>query len=157
MTAALVASRHAELLRGLILVDPTFLSPERQREVHASDVADQHRRLLARSKADVIADLRARHPHRSAEIVELVADARRSTRIDAFDVLAPPNPEYRELVRAIDVPTLLVLGDRPVVTLELAAELGLRVAQIADAGHGVPFDQPERLAEVVASFLRDVG
>jgi N-formylmaleamate deformylase len=46
MAAAVVASRGAGILGGLILVDPTFLSPERQREVRDSDVADQHRRVL---------------------------------------------------------------------------------------------------------------
>src|SRR5215471_11388081 len=46
MTAAVVASRVAEIIRGVILVDPTFLSPERQREVCDSDVAEQHRRLV---------------------------------------------------------------------------------------------------------------
>ena len=78
----------------------------------------------------------------------------------AFDVLTPPNPEYREVVRAIDVPTLLVIGDSsPVVTLETATELRslnprVRIEQVRDAGHGLPFQQPERLGEVVVSFLR---
>ena len=71
----------------------------------------------------------------------------------------PPNPAYRDVVRAIDVPSLLVIGDSPVVTLEMATELRglnprLRIEQIQDAGHGLPFEQPERLAESVASFLR---
>ena len=161
MTAAVVASRRTPPLRGLVLVDPTFLSPERQREVHASDVAEQHRRLLALPRSHVLADLRARHPHRSAELVELLADARLGTRLEPFAVLAPPNPDYRELVRAIDVPTLLVLGDSPVVSLEAAAELRtlnprVQVAQIERAGHGIPFDQPGRLAELVLAFLREL-
>jgi pimeloyl-ACP methyl ester carboxylesterase len=46
LTAALVASENPGRLRGLVLADPTFLTPERQREVHESDVAQQHRRLL---------------------------------------------------------------------------------------------------------------
>jgi N-formylmaleamate deformylase len=33
----------------------------------------------------------------------------------------------------------------------------LRIEQIPNAGHGVPFEQPERLAEVVGSFLRALG
>jgi N-formylmaleamate deformylase len=150
LVAAVVASRAR--LRGLILVDPTFLSAERQREVHDSDVAEQHRRVLALAKSDVIADLRARHPRRSPELIELLADARRATRLAAFDVLTPPNPDYRAVMRANDVPSLLVIGDRPVVTLEQAAELGVRALQIRDAGHGVPYDQPARLAEIIASF-----
>jgi pimeloyl-ACP methyl ester carboxylesterase len=160
MTAAVVASRGAGLLGGLILVDPTFLSPERQREVHESDVADQHHRALGLSKSDLLAEARARHPHRASELLEIQAEARRNTRVSAFDVLTPPNPDYREVVRAIDVPSLLVIGDRTIVTLEMAEELRslnsrVRIERIQDAGHGVPFEQPERLGEVVGGFLRE--
>ena len=161
MTAALVTSRWAGVVRGLILVDPTFLSPERQREVQGSDVAEQHRRALGSKRSDLVAQARARHPRRSPEIVELLAEARLKTCMGAFDVLMPPNPDYRDVVSAIDAPTLLVIGDSsPVVTLEMATELRslnprVRIEQVQDAGHGLPFEQPERLAEVVASFLRD--
>jgi len=151
MTAAVVASRAPELLSGLVLVDPTFLSPERQREVYASDVAEQHRRALDRPKSELVADARARHPHRSSEIVELQADARLKTSLAAFDVLAPPNPDYRDVVRALAMPTLLVIGDSTVVTHEMASELrGLnprvQIAHVPGAGHGLPFDHPDALA-----------
>jgi pimeloyl-ACP methyl ester carboxylesterase len=159
MTAAVAASRGQGMLRGLILVDPTFLSPERQREVHDSDVAEQHRRDLGLRKSDLVARARARHPHRSPEMIELQAEARLNTRMGAFDVLAPPNPEYRDVVSSIDVPSLLVIGDSPVVTLEMAKELRslnprVRIEQVQGTGHGLPFEQPERLQEVVVSFLR---
>jgi N-formylmaleamate deformylase len=161
MTAAVVASRRAGFLRGLVLVDPTFLDPERQREVFESDVAEQHRRALGREKADLVGDARARGSARPLELLELQAEARLKTSIDAIDILRPPNPDYRELVRAIDVPTLLVIGDEPVVTMEMATELEglaprLRVEEVENAGHGLPFDRPERLAEVVATFVREL-
>lgn len=161
MTAAVVASRPVEL-RGLILVDPTFLSPERQREVHASDVAGQHRRTLGLTKADLIAQSLARSPHRARELVELQAEARLRTSLDAFAVLAPPNPDYRALIRTLAAPAMLVIGDDPVVTPAMAADLRdlhppLQLAEIADAGHGLPFDQPDRLAEVVLRFLRTLA
>lgn len=161
MTAAVVASRGTGLLRGLVLVDPTFLSPARQREVHESDVANQHRRDLGLSKAELIAQRRVRHPHRSPELVEIQAEARLRTCLAAFDVLTPPNPDYRDVVAAIDVPSLLVIGDSTVVTLEMAAELQslnphVQVEQIPNAGHDLPFEQPERLSEVVLSFLREI-
>jgi pimeloyl-ACP methyl ester carboxylesterase len=161
MTAAVAASR-AEI-RGVVLIDPTFLSAARQREVHESDVADQHRRALGLAKSDLVAEIAARHPCRSPEIVELLAEARRKTCVTAFDVLVPPNPEYRDVVRAIDVPSLLVIGDTsPVVTLEMATELRginarMRIEQVRGAGHGLPFDQPARLGELVVSFLRELG
>ena len=162
MTAALVASRAAEVIRAVILVDPTFLSPERQREVCDSDVAEQHRRLLGLDQGELLAQLRARHTRRSPEMVELLVAARLQTRISAFDVLTPPNPDYRQLVGTIDVPILLAIGEAPVVSLETARELQnlnprLRVEQIEGAGHGVPFDQSERLAAVVRSFLHSVA
>ena len=58
MTAAVVASSKPKLLRGLILADPTFLSPKFQREIRDSDVADQHRRFLNMSLDEVVAEAR---------------------------------------------------------------------------------------------------
>jgi pimeloyl-ACP methyl ester carboxylesterase len=124
MTAAVVASEAATAIRGVILADPTFLNPQRQCEVYESDVVEQHRRLLSSNTSDVLAQLRMRHPHRSSELVELLAEARLQTRIGAFDVLTPPNPEYHRLVRTINVPILLVIdGNGAVVSLETAREL----------------------------------
>jgi N-formylmaleamate deformylase len=159
MTATVVASHGAGGIRSVVLVDPTFLSPQRQREVCESDVVEQHRRLLSLQSSDVIAQARQRHTCRSSEIVELLAEARLQTHVSAFDVLNPPNPDYRQLVSAIDVPGLLVIGDNPVVSLETAMELQtlnprLRIEQIQGAGHGIPYDQPARLGAVIESFLR---
>jgi N-formylmaleamate deformylase len=159
MTAAVVASRLTTDIRGVILADPTFLSPQRQREVHESDVVEQHRQLLRLDKRDALAQARVRHPRRRVDLVEIVVEARLRTRIGAFDVLRPPNPEYRQLVSTMYVPTLLVIGDDgAVVSLETARELQslnprLRVEQVVDAGHGLPYDQPERFEAVVRPFL----
>ena len=87
MIAAVVGSQLAAGIRGLILADPTFLSPLRQREVHESDVVEQHRRLLSLDESDVLAQARIRQAHRSSEIVELLIEARLKTRIGALDVL----------------------------------------------------------------------
>ena len=156
MTAAVVASQLGDNIGALILVDPTFLTPQRQREVYESDVADQHRRLLTRTRDDVLTDLRARHPHRSPEMLQLLANARLQTRLHAFDVLTPPNPDYQYLITTIQVPTLIVLGDTPVVSLDTAQHLQtlnprIRIEQIPNAGHGIPYDHPERLAAIVSS------
>lgn len=162
MTAAVVASRNPKLLRGLILADPTFLSPKVQHEVRASDVADQHRRYLTLVLADVVAEARSRHPIRSLETIELIARARLQTSMAAFDVLTPPNPNYRQVVRAIEVPSLLVIGGPAgVVSPDVAAELQrlnprFQVEQIPEVGHGLHYDQPERFALVVKSFLRSI-
>jgi pimeloyl-ACP methyl ester carboxylesterase len=162
MTAAVVAAELGTAIGAVILADPTFLSLQRQLEVYESGVVEQHRRLLCLTKRDVVAQARVRHPHRSAELAELLAEARLQTRIAAFEVLAPPNPEYLQLVSAIRVPILLVIGDNHgVVSLEMGQELQtlnphVRIEQVQDAGHGLPYDQPDRFAAVVRSFLRSV-
>lgn len=162
MTAAVVASRNPKLLRGLILADPSFLSPKVQREVRASDVADQHRRYLKLALDEVVAEARIRHPARSLDTIERIAGARLQTNMSAFDVLTPPTPNYRQVVSAIEVPSLLVIGGSAgVVSPAVAADLQrlnprLHVEQIPEVGHGLHYDQPERFVGVVKSFLRSM-
>jgi pimeloyl-ACP methyl ester carboxylesterase len=161
MTAAVLASRQPSRLRGLILADPTFLSPKVQREVRDSDVADQHRKMLQLSLDEVLADARARHPSRPPETLELFARARLQTSLAAFDVLTPPNPDYRRVVSQMDLPGLLVLGDKGIVSAAVAQELqelnpALQVAHIPEAGHALHLDQPERFAAVVNGFLHAI-
>jgi N-formylmaleamate deformylase len=162
MTAAVAASRKPKLLRGLILADPTFLSPKVQREVRDSDVADRHRKILEKSLEELAADLRSRHPNRSLDTIELIARALLQTSMAAFDVLTPPNPDYKQLAGEIDVQSLLVFGDKGVVTSLTAKDLQsinprFQVEQIQEAGHGVHYDQPVRFAFVVKSFLHSIG
>ena len=163
LIAAVVASRNPKLLRCLILADPTFLSPKVQRAVRDSDVADRHRRYLTMPLDDVVAEARSRHPDRSLDTIERMARARLQTSLAAFDVLTPPNPNYMQVVRAIEVPSLLVIGGSAgVVSPDVAADLQrlnprLQVEQIPEAGHGLHYDQPRRFAVVVKSFLRSVG
>lgn len=162
MTAAVVATRKPNLLRSLILADPTFIGPKVQREVRDSDVADRHRQILNMSLAEVVADAKNRHPDRSEENLILFAKARLQTSMAAFDVLTPPNPDYKTLVQAIDVPGLIVFGDRGIVSSVVAQELQslnpkLQTEQIREAGHSLHMDQPERFAAVVGSFMRSIG
>lgn len=163
MTATVVASRNLKRLRGLILVDPTFLTLQRQREVHESDIADQHRRILSRPRENFLTEIRIRHSHRSSEVIELFAQARFQTSIRAFEILMPPNPDYIQLIKTLDVPSLLVIGDvGSVVSPDVAAKLAelnqcLEVVQIAKAGHGIPYDQPEHFSAVVQIFLRSLS
>lgn len=159
MTAALVASRHPELLDLLILADPTFLSLDVQRQVHESNVTDQHRRYLDWTVEEIMAESLVKHPNRSEETIELIAKARLQTSIHAFEVLTPPNPDYLQVVNAIKIPTLLVIGGPTgLVSPEVAVELQrinrrLQVAQIPEASHGLHYDQPAEFVSLMNEFL----
>ncbi len=161
MTAAVCASRLGSTIRAVILVDPTFISAEWQRKVFESNLANEHRRLLKLRRSDLLAQARTRSPRRSSEMIEFLVDARIDTNIGAFEILTPPNPDYRELVRTIHVPILLVIGDSGVVTVDAARELQtlnplLRYELIPDVGHGLPYDEPQRLGSVVTSFVQSL-
>jgi N-formylmaleamate deformylase len=162
MTAALVAAQSGGSIRGLILADPTFLDPNRQREVYESDIAQRHRRFLRLAQDEALAEVRARYARRDPELIDLTAAARMDTRVAAFEVLAPPNPEYRKLIEAIRCPILLIVPQKGVVGMEAAQELrklnaSLHVEQIFGAGHGLQYDQPRRFEATVASFLRSLA
>ena len=108
-----------------------------------------------------MAEARARHPERSSDTIKRIAQARLQTSLAAFDVLTPPNPDYAQVVRGIEVPILLVIGGPAgVVPPEVAADLQrinprLQVKQIPEAGHGLHYDQPERFAEGIKCFLKE--
>lgn len=163
LTAAVVASRYPQGLRGLVLADPTFLTPKRQLEVYESDVVNRHGRILSQPQDDFLADIRMRHTHRSSEIIELLAEARFQTSIHALEILMPPNPDYVQLIKNLEVPSLLVIGDVDVIiSPEMASELAklnqcVEIVQIAEAGHGLPYDQPKHFSACVKSFLRSLS
>ena len=158
MTAALTASRWPYLCSRLILEDPTFLSVERQRQVWDSDIMEKHRQILHSPLADIAAHIRQRHPQRREELIRQLAEARLQTCCAALHVLMPPNPDYKQLMRKIDMSCLLLFGDAGVISWSVAQELQhmnhkLKVQQIAAAGHGLHFDQVERFVQAVESFI----
>jgi len=162
MVAAVAASQNSQQLQGLVLADPTFLTLQRQQEVYESDITAQHQSILQRSKEEYLAKLHTRHYHRSPELIELFAQARFQTRMHAFKILNPPNPDYRQLIKTLTMPSLLVIGGvggiiSPLVAAEFAKlNQHLRVKQIVEAGHGIPYDQSERFSIVIKNFLSEI-
>ena len=67
-----------------------------------------------------------------------------------------------QLLKTLDIPSLLVIGNvDAVVSHGVALEHAklnqcLKVAQIAEADHGVPYDQPERFSAHVKAFLHSL-
>lgn len=123
MTAAVAVGSLGVPISALVLIDPTFLSPEWQREVFESGVAEDHRQQLLSTRDELLDQARLKNAGRSAELVAHLVDARLQTSIGAFEVLTPPNPDWRELVGNIGAPMLLLIGDRGIVSVETAREL----------------------------------
>lgn len=160
MTATVAASELGAALRALVLIDPTFISPERQREVYESNVAAEHRRSIQAAREDLIDEAQRRCPNRPADLIARLVDARLRTSPAAFEVLTPPNPDWEELIANIAAPILLLIGDRGIVSLDTARHLRslnprLRYAVISDAGHGLPYDRPAELCAAIRAFLEE--
>lgn len=158
MTAAVAACDLGKAVKALVLVDPTFISLAWQHDIYESHVSADHEAALRLTRDELIAQACLRHPDRPGELIDHQVDAKRRTSLHAFDILTPPNPDWRHLVRDIDVPMLLLIGDRGVVSWETADELAslnplLRSVLIADAGHGMPFDKPVEAADVVLASV----
>lgn len=158
MTAAVAARELGSAIGALVLVDPTFISPEWQREVFESGVADQHRQALTSSRETLLATARTEHPSRPDEMSEYLVDAVLRTDLRAFEILTPPNPEFRALIAGIAAPTLLILGERGIVSPETARELQalnpqVTFDQIANVGHGLPYDDPAAVGAIASAFL----
>ena len=157
LTAAMAACR-SPFIRAVVLADPTFLSSERQQEVWESDAADRHREMLSLSLTELIAERKKAHPDRSDELNGLFAAARLQTSINAFEILKPPNPEYRQIIKEIKCPCLLLYGDRGILNDGQADELRrinplVTAVEIKNAGHGIFADQPRQFAENLIQFI----
>jgi pimeloyl-ACP methyl ester carboxylesterase len=162
MTAAIAACAPGSSTRAVVLIDPTFLGVEMQREVFDSGVGEEHLQLLHATKDTLLRKARQKNPNRSEEIIRHLVDARLQTSINACEVLTPPNPDWREVAKAIQAPTLLVTAERGIVSPETVRDLqGLNVLirhqHVADAGHGLPYDAPDKLGSIVSSFLSQVA
>lgn len=158
MTALLTAKMNPGSACALVLADPPFLGIGIQKEMHDSYLSDHHRHVLDVTHEDLVVDLQKRHPSRSPEITGIIAMARRKTSLAAFEVLIPPNPDYRSLLSSVDVPGLLIYGEKGVIKPAVAEEIHqlnhrFRIVQMPDAGHGLHYDQPGTFAGIVGRFL----
>lgn len=162
---ALLAAQAAPFeLSGLILEDPVFVPAAQKLGGRRSDWPESHARVLETPLEEVIAGGRKQRPHWTDEIVELWAIAKHETKMQVFEVLENPPPDYRAAAGAVRVPALLITGESQrgaIVSQEGAAEVQAlnslwEVEHIPGAGHCIRFDKPEAFEAVVRRFLRRV-
>jgi pimeloyl-ACP methyl ester carboxylesterase len=163
LTAAVVAADAPGRIRGAILEDPAFISPEGWASPFLKGWRAQHALALAWSDAELIASGRADHPTWPEAVFPVWAQAKRETSLQAFDWFDNPPSNVPAIVTRIGVPTLLVTGEPAlgaVVSAALAEELAarnplLRVAHVPAAGHSIRYEQPERYTALVRAFLAE--
>ena len=84
----------------------------------------------------------------------------RTAMLNYYRALGKHRAEIRGLLRRIEVPTMLIWGDRdPVFHKEMTEDFGewvpnLRVEHIPEAGHFVQTDAPEKVNALLIDFLK---
>lgn len=162
--AAGVARDHPQLVRAVVLEDPALLTPT-QEATYKNNAGESVGGLehISRDQSDAIANLLlAKQVYRNWPLSEYGPWAQAKTQVDrAFIATGVVGLAGREIIKELQVPTLVLTGDGPDVLLgqagleKLAAYANphLHTALISGATHCVRRDKSEKFQQAVNSFL----
>ena len=162
--AAGVAAAHPQLVRAVVLEDPALLTPT-QEATYKNNAGESVGGLehLSRDQSGAIANLLlAKQAYRNWPLSEYGPWAQAKTQVDRdFIATGVVGLAGREIIKELQVPTLVLTGDGPDVLLGQAgleklatyANPHLHTALISGATHCVRRDQSEKFQQAVNSFL----
>ncbi len=163
--AIALAARHPDLVSRILLLDPPLRQPTQELEHQ-----EQRRRMEGWAQAvieeqqlslsEVEARCRERSPSWTAEDCRYMAEARLQVDPEAVRQFRVQRP-WREELRRITCPTLLMYGDRElgsIVDHALAAEVArlapnVRLTHISGAGHSAQRERFDTYIAAVRAFL----
>lgn len=161
--AAGVARDHPQLVRAVVLEDPALLTPT-QEATYKNNAGESVGGLehISRDQSDAIANLARQQAYRNWPLSEYGPWAQAKTQVDrAFIATGVVGLAGREIIKELQVPTLVLTGDGPDVLLGQAgleklatyANPHLHTALISGATHCVRRDKSEKFQQAVNSFL----
>ncbi len=162
-----LAAGYPELVRAAILEDPPLWAGEaRDDAARAAYAAEWRAEILssrAKSVEELVALYRGQHPNWDDLDLYSCAEAEQQMNLDALAFITAPRRDWRETMRRIACPVLLLTGDPglgAIVTPELSAEAAAllargRIVHIAGAGHGIRREQFGPYLAAVREFLAE--
>ncbi len=162
-TAIQLAALHPDLVKCLVLEDPPLLPLDAPRGDH-SDWKAWLVAFKALTPEERLAKAYAENTVWEREEIAPWASSKAQFALVTFDTGLMKLADWRPIVHAIHVPTLLISGDNArgaIITPEIADEAkslwgsDLRFERIADAGHNVRRDQPKVYFGIVTAFLKE--
>lgn len=161
--AAGVARDHPQLVRAVVLEDPALLTPT-QEATYKNNAGESVGGLeqISRDQSDAIANLARQQAYRNWPLSEYGPWAQAKTQVDRdFIATGVVGLAGREIIKELQVPTLVLTGDGPDVLLGQAgleklatyANPHLHTALISGATHCVRRDKSEKFQQAVNSFL----
>lgn len=161
--AASVARDHPRLVRAVVLEDPALLTPT-QEATYKNNAGESVGGLeqISRDQSDAIANLARQQAYRNWPLSEYGPWAQAKTQVDRdFIATGVVGLAGREIIKELQVPTLVLTGDGSDVLLgqagleKLAAYANphLHTALISGATHCVRRDKSEKFQQAVNGFL----
>jgi 3-oxoadipate enol-lactonase len=156
-----IAMHHAAPARcaSLILADTFAVHPDGRAIYDRSIVASENMRVLAEARVDALLAQPADPAVRGEVVATMAGIDPAAFRIGAQAVWLA---DQRDRMREIDVPTLVIVGDRDLVTPpDLSHELaglvaGAQMQVIAGAGHLTNLDKSAAFNRIVEEFVTDL-
>lgn len=158
--AAAAAAKYPDLLACVVLGDPPWVRSREDWEAMCSRLRPWFLGLRSRARGQWIARLRESHPDRPEEEVVLWVDSKLQVHPNVVQEFEQAELPWRDTVRQITCPILLVTGDG-IITPQVAQEAADlwregSVVRFDGAGHDVHRDRYDRYIEVVKAFLEEV-
>lgn len=162
--AQMVARRHASLVSGLVLVGTQDTAWSRERNEEFISRVDAATATWGPDTAKAVAErlVGSRHLSRSAGFLGAWESQVRSYDLAGMAHLARAiahRPDFSQAPASAKVPTLVVHGGADVAIAPkdaraMAKRLGAQFAQVAEAGHCLPMEEPEWFGKTLGAFLR---
>ena len=161
--AAGVARDHPQLVRAVVLEDPALLTPA-QEAIYKNNAGESVGGLeqMSADQSGAIANLACHKAYQNWPLSEYGPWAQAKTQVDRdFIATGVVGLAGREIIKELQVPTLVLTGDGPDVLLGQAgleqlatyANPNVCTALIGGATHCVRRDQSEKFQQAVNSFL----
>lgn len=162
--AASVARDHPQLVRAVVLEDPALLTPTQEATYknNAGESVGGLEQMSADQSGAIANLLLAKQAYRNWPLSEYGPWAQAKTQVDRdFIATGVVGLAGREIIKELQVPTLVLTGDGPDVLLGQAgleklatyANPNVCTALIGGATHCVRRDQSEKFQQAVNSFL----
>ncbi|MEW6181137.1 MAG: alpha/beta hydrolase [Chloroflexota bacterium] len=168
-TAALAAAQLPKIVRGVILEDPPWQEASgedgKRREKKLNDWRDWLAGLKQKSLEEIIAEGRRLNPLWDESEFFQWAKAKQQVQLAALDWIVQPQPDWREIVRQIACPGLIITGEPAlgaVLTPEVIRQIEKlwrksKTVRIVTAGHNVHREAYMNFLREIAAFIKRLG
>ncbi len=168
-TAALAAAQLPKIVRGVILEDPPWQEASgedgKRREKKLNDWRDWLAGLKQKSLEEIIAEGRRLNPLWDESEFFQWAKAKQQVQLAALDWIVQPQPDWREIVRQIACPGLIITGEPAlgaVLTSEVIQQIQKlwrksKTVRIVTAGHNVHREAYINFLREIAAFIKRLG